>query len=408
MKYSIGEIRNKLFKHVYDVHKIVEEYFGEEFTDLQNIPDDSELGARLGIVECTLEDDKWNISKSQMDALKRLYHDYRAFILVYWPEVTVTNEHNRSVDIQDLYAKIEVTIEGRIPYENRGFQLVRTTYPQKQFADGYCHSHIPHFNGIPHFDNPCLGSGPINHTIMDLKNGYEEMTWMLFCRELSLYVTVESLEGVPYNKLENIGKSNSTQLYLFSGYDDRHYAHIETFTREGEDINEFTQQLTDFTKYYLENGHLKLDFDGTKYVPGMPYFDFMIDISNSFIEWYNKYGDLSQTQQLYRKEILVPTYTKGGKFFSNSSNSMSTAAYEGTRILDFKGESKCLHIVTDNTETECTLVLAQHLAMYILGGILSIINYRFNDEHNNHRNRGESSSSNQEGTAETYENVLYI
>ena len=34
--------------------------------------------------------------------------------------------------------------------------------------------------------------------------GFDETKWMLFCHELSLYVTVESLEGVPYNHLENV------------------------------------------------------------------------------------------------------------------------------------------------------------------------------------------------------------
>lgn len=408
MEYSIGELRRELFSHVYDVHRIIEEYFGEDKVDLQGIPTDAALQESLLSWDCTETEHEgmWEVSDEAMGNLKNEYSSERPFVLVYWPEVTVTNEHDRSIDIQDLYAKIEVTMEGRIPYENRGFKLVRTTFPQKQFNDGYLHSHVPQFHGLPHYDNPCLGSGPINQTILDLKNNYDEMTWMLFCRELSLYVTVESLSGVPYNKLEYVGKRDGRILY---GYDCYNNVSFNDFLRcQGDDtLEDYLEMITTFSKYYLEHGNLQLSFDGSKYTHGMPYFDFIIGISNSFIEWHNQYGDKSRIQDIYRREILIPVYVAGRKFYSNSNNTMSSAAYEGTPILNFKGESKTLHIIQEESETECTLILNKYIAMYILTGILSIINYRFNDEYNN-RNRREGNSSTQEGVAETYKKVLYL
>jgi len=194
MLYTISELRQKLFGPVYDVYEIFKNFYGEEFTDLQEMPSDEELSDMLrqfwdiqpmGTNSYELDDEDYATLKSR-------YDNTRAIIMVWWPSVTVSNENDRSILIHDLYARVDITPDGRIPYEMTGFKLNRTTFTDVQFESGYIHSHVPSRCGLPNFQNPCLGRGPIRNTIADLKNNYEEALWMLFCQELSLYVTVES------------------------------------------------------------------------------------------------------------------------------------------------------------------------------------------------------------------------
>ena len=58
------------------------------------------------------------------------------FLLVWFPEVTVTNENNRSVDIQDLYMKVPIGADGSM---NGSPTMNRATYPLDQFLSDYMH-----------------------------------------------------------------------------------------------------------------------------------------------------------------------------------------------------------------------------------------------------------------------------
>ena len=405
MQYTIEELRQEAYSKVYEVYDIFKDFFGEDKVDLQDIVADSALENMLTAISCSKTDDKWEMSTEQLDSIKRVIDNDKPFILVYWPEVTVTNENNRSVVIQDLYAKIELTAEGRIPYENRGFQLNRTTFPSKQYVDGYLHSHVMTFHRIPRFDNPCLGRGPINHTIMSLKNEFDSMTWMMFCQELAMYVTVESLRGVPYKYLERIGKKEGGALYDYNDYSNP--SNISRFY--SDDTKEFfLAMLKDFSKYYLKHGHLQFGYDINTFKCGMSFFDFLIDISNSFIEWYNKYGDKTQINSLYSFDIIKTVRAAEGKFYeANGVSSTDRHACEGIEILTFKGESKRLHILNDEEDDlESTTIMNKNIAMYILHGIINILNYRYRNEYN-YRHRGESAAT--EAIAPSpYETVFYI
>ena len=167
MYYTIDELRNTLFKNVYDVHQVFKDFFGEEYVDLQNVPDDGQL-LPLGVSLDKLSET--NISDEHIADFKSRFEDHKFAIMVWWPKVTVTNENDRSVEIDDLYAKIEILMDGTIPYENTGFKLNRSTFSKAQYISGYLHSHVHQFTNIPSFSDPCLGTGPIKETIHSLKN----------------------------------------------------------------------------------------------------------------------------------------------------------------------------------------------------------------------------------------------
>lgn len=410
MQYTIDNLRQKIFKPVYDVYEVFQNFFEEPRTDLRDIPSDTMIAEVLASFDISAsEDGTYELTVGNIRRIKNYYSTLRPFILVWWSQVTVTNENDRSVNIQDLYAKIALTIEGRIPYENTGFQLTRSTFSKTQYLSGYCHSHVPHFRGLPYWENPCLGTGPIRNTIGDLKNGYEEALWMLFCQELSLYVTVESLRGGPYFRMENIG--SDTSLSGYSGYSTgiMEFSNLYPFHRNNPVKKVVFQNLIkSFALHYLQHGHLALSYKQGSFIPGMPYFDFMIDISNGFIDYYNQYGERENVSQLYDKGIIIKVLAADGKFFRRESysNGEDFRQHEGEHILYFKDRDITLHVEDEaNVETQETLLLNHDIAMYILQNILKIINFRYKNEYNS---KQLGSNPTEGDTTSTGKTVLYL
>lgn len=390
MEYTIEGLKEELFHNVYEVYEIFQDFFGEQSTDLQEVPDNDTLEEHLRISGINITD----VSEENFQSLKNRYNP---FILVWWPMVTVTNENDRSIQIQDLYAKVKVTLDGTIPYEYRGFNLTRTTFSEDQYICGYIHSHIPPFCGTPRFASPCLGSGPINGTILELKNNNETAVWMLFCQELSLYVTVESLTGGPYFRMENIGKKK-----VLNGFTDYNFCILENSyqLRRDRRVKEIIYQ---FIPYYLQHGHLSLNYKDDRFYEGMPYFNYMIDISNSFIEFINTHPDISEEDITKIKDrILVSALAANGKFYSLEHASDSyDFSNEGRPLLQFKGEMKTLHIERNvESETVNTTLLLHEIAMAILYETLKVINYRFKNGH--------TRNSTTTTAATAYQEVFYI
>ena len=58
------------------------------------------------------------------------------FILVHFPHVRVTNEHDRFVDINHLWAKVKVMYNGTL---NGKFTLNRSEYTMLHISSGYMH-----------------------------------------------------------------------------------------------------------------------------------------------------------------------------------------------------------------------------------------------------------------------------
>jgi hypothetical protein len=133
----------------------------------------------------------------------------------------------------------------------------------------------------------------------------------------------------------------------------------------------------------------------------------MIDISNSFIEWFNLFGNRETLPSLYSSDMILKVKVAQGKFYKiSTTDPINTSNVEGRPVLTFKGEIKTLHIeppVFSNNEY-ITTILHHDMAMYILGRILRIINYRYCNEHN----KLPESGSTQEGTSSTYQTVFYL
>lgn len=394
MEYTINELLGHLSEKVYNIRDTFIGFFGEDYVDMQESSNIRMFKANLSSileeryllkprVDMEGHNAYYEISDADMESLEKRIAGYKWTIYVWWPIVTVTNENGRSVVIQDLYAKIDVGANGRIPYENHGFLLNRATYTKDQFLSGYMHSHISSIpkDDFTRFMRPCLGTGPIKDTILTLKSDYDEASWMLFCQELGVYVTVESLAGGPYNRMEYIGSNTRSIIALESKESSYSYG---TFTNSGFTYDE----LEAFIKYYLQHGHLSIIFKEGRFQCGLSTYDYILDVSNTFIDFYNECLSEGQYQltKCFDKELLMEVQAAHGRFYRKKGTNVSTLSLNGYRnkpVLIFKGK-EIKTTITEEKEEEVTLtnILNPSFAMKLLHNILRIINFRFQNGNN--------------------------
>lgn len=297
------------------------------------------------------------------------------FILVHFPHVRVTNEHDRFVDINHLWAKVKVMYNGTL---NGGFTLNRSEYTLLHIRSGYMHSHVSNIpiNDFTKFQNPCTGSGPINGTISALNRDYDEDMWNMFCLELSKYVTVESVAGVPYHHLEGLGISDmEAGIDRFITYLSPNY-HVGVITLD---------KFKEFVRYFINSKKLKFNYVNGSYSIGMSLIEFIVLISNEFIKWYNdqfnKEELTTRFADLKRYGILRECIISNGKIYYDEgrNNVNSYAQYIGKKVCVFKGKEITVDI-TDIAEVRNenkSIILDTQTALYILTTILEVLNYRY-------------------------------
>lgn len=300
------------------------------------------------------------------------------FILVHFPHVRVTNEYDKFVDINHLWAKVGVSYNGTL---NVGFTLNRSEYTLLHMSSNYMHSHI---SGIPRndfteFRNPCTGSGPINGTIAALNRNYDEDMWNMFCLELSKYVTVESIAGTPYNYLENLG-THDMEVGI-----DRFVTYLQPCYY---DNTLSTDKLEDFVRQFINTKKLKFNYVNGSYSIGMSLPEYIILISNEFISWYNDLfnkGEVTNTfDNLKTRGLLRECIIDNGKIYyeTGRTNVNNYLGYIGKKVCMFKGKEITISI-TDIEEVRNenkSIILNTQTALYILNIILKVLNYRYGRE----------------------------
>ena len=297
------------------------------------------------------------------------------FILVHFPHVRVTNEHDRFVDINHLWAKVRVLYNGTL---SGGFTLNRSEYTLLHIRSHYMHSHISSIptSDFTKFQSPCTGSGPINGTISTLNRDYDEDMWNMFCLELSKYVTVESVAGRPYNYLEKLG-TNGMEVGIdrFITYLSPNY-HGSVFTSD---------KFREFVRYFINSKKLKFNYVNGSYSIGMSLIEFIVLISNEFIKWYNDQFNKEELTakfvDLKRHNILRECIIDNGKIYYDKgrNNANNYAQYIGKKVCVFKGREITVDI-TDIAEVRNenkSIILDIQTALYILTTILKVLNYRY-------------------------------
>lgn len=296
-------------------------------------------------------------------------------ILVHFPEVKVTNEHDRSVDITHLWVKVKLLLDGTI---NGYFQMMRSELTLEQFESGYSHSHLHGINTDNYYiwANPCLGSGPIRNTIASLSTQFSEEMWNLFCLELSKYVTVESLTGVPYMYLERIGTSNnSTQEINFP------------FNRISGCPSELEPYIAAFIPAILSKRPFGFNYSNGSYGIAMSDRDLFITLSNLFIEWYNSLPAAQQTskEELFTTGVLCKGKCIGNKLyyvFDNNTNAVANYnSLIGRDLFRFKNKTITFNITnmvrTIDDDPNMSIFLSKIMVAVIIDRILRTINNKY-------------------------------
>ena len=246
-------------------------------------------------------------------------------------------------------------------------------------------SHVPGIN-ISNFSNfltPCTGSGPINATIGGLNREFDEDMWQLFCSELEDFTQVESIAGIPYRRLENIGNRQSYSVVQRFFYVARGF-----YGKVARPLYEFRYVdlgiIPDFTRYLLKNVSLPMEYSNGTYCLGMSYYDVAILISNKFIEWFNlednPYRKLYNFQYLKDKDIISEYMVVDGRIYTLSTTSSinSYRDYEGKLICKFKGREIRLHIgdILSSEQHSATL-LTENVIRDIVSAICKVVNLRY-------------------------------
>ena len=316
------------------------------------------------------------------------------FILIYFPTVRITNEYDKYVDIRDLWLKVPFNWQGK----GKGyFGVNRSNYPLNQFQYGYMHSHvasIPRGN-FENFQTPCTGRGPINSTLSTLAIGYDEAIWQLLCLELDRYVRVESIDGVPHRRLENIpapemgDARDKFSMQALVGV--VHYNH--TFGKE---------QFKPFIKYLLKTKKLRFNYSNGSYGLGMSFIDTVVLISNEFISWYNtEYNkhtfDISYADLVSLGVINECIITNGKVYIPRAfrrGSSNDYQSYIGEKICTFKGREITLTIdgvlSSEEESLNRTRILNLQYIEAIVCSILRILNYGYGREERSETSAGVS------------------
>lgn len=409
IKVRVEKLYESLMEKPLRVLGIFNDFFGEERVDMQGYPELSNFSLWMSINSIStycvgrdvvnMSSEEWGLYKdlsiielpvsqiskvvdsfglaSVIDRIGRLRLN-NIFILVHFPHVRVTNEHDRFVDINHLWAKVKVMYNGTLI---GGFTLNRSEYTMLHFTSDYMHSHVGDIpkDDFTRFQSPCTGDGPINATITTLNRDFDEDMWNMFCLELSKYVTVESIAGRPYNYLERLGtRDMEAGIDRFVTYLQPHYY--------GDVLS--TDKLRDFVRQFINTKKLKFNYVNGSYSIGMSLPEYIILISNEFISWYNDLfnkGEVTNTfDNLKTRGLLRECIIDNGKIYyeTGRTNVNNYLGYIGKKVCMFKGREITISI-TDIAEVRNenkSIILNIQTSLYILNVILKVLNYRYGRE----------------------------
>lgn len=375
------EVYHTIFDRLQSIYDTFTDYYGESNIDYTPIPSLYEMYKRVKEVFTNPILDNYDVASFTYYISCKILDCYQTYnkIFVKWNTVKVTNEYDESITIKDLYAKIVIkNYDGVITSD--GVMLTRRTYTQEQWNSGYSHSHLPHFNSRTwkgDFGYPCLGSGPLIGTLSTLRREFNLNLWGLFVYELDKYVRVESVEGVPYIRLNQVtGGRNIIDLdTIFPS----NITWNDVYT--GGLLHDI---MSKFIKYFIGKKDFKVSYRNGRWILGESYLDFSIKISNYFINFVNDY--IKRTKHnwvlnaLINDHIVIYYNIKDGKLYDTEEKSLELPSdavesddyytLDSNPQLEFKGEIVPLRVLKEKSSQDNKVLLLNTL--YIMGIIRSI------------------------------------
>lgn len=371
---TIDELKDKYYtptESVNTVYDIFKDFFNEVRVDLQVNKRfksffDNLLEEPSEFTLNRLSDYNLNTKLDIADFINTYYQEPPFFIFVHFPNVTITNEHNDSINIKDLYARIPIYWNGTL---KRRFEMIVTTYTRTLFNAGYCHSHLHTLYGNkPCFDTPCLGTGPLVETCSVLTSNFTEDNWRLFCVELSRYVTVESLLGTPYYRMTNItDKSNNKPIKV-------HYVHSYIWN--------YKELLIETIHNLISKKLLNFKYVNGEYNFANSEAELIRIISNEFIAIYNdKFNKKEVTETL--QQLANRCFIKKVKYFNDNYYFICTVRDRipsSDVLFTFKGKDIKTVVTEDITNVRQIYILNPDKVSYIATKLLEFINMNYGKE----------------------------
>jgi len=173
--------------------------------------------------------------EDRIDVRSYIGRERQIIVLIHFPQITISNSYKKSHIIKDLYVKYVFLEDGSLL---DGPLYARSTFSSAEFLSNYEHSHVSlnprdHImlngtstgiqNASIRFSGVCLGSGPINNTIsnlrhmfdyegvrIDFKSSIYKINLLTLCIETDRNVRWESVEGGPYRRFANIAFNQSS------------------------------------------------------------------------------------------------------------------------------------------------------------------------------------------------------
>jgi hypothetical protein len=295
-------------------------------------------------------------------------------VILYTPNLTITNEHGNSHLITDLYTLIEFKIvdgacEPWLVFKE--LSMKRGSVSQKEYKKNYIHSHA-RFNSWSSWAKCCLGTGPLNR-IQGTTLSIDEMNVLNICALVEQYQRVESVEGVPYNYLNKLNESATTTYRTELNFEDWNGG--ETIAKRY--IN------NDFLKYLLKKKIFDFYLHDCKYFIKGAFDELILIIS---YQWYLYSIEQGMPVDVFENTTIQCEY-KDYKFlkqqssWQNNNEDRDIELGIPVKVLTFKNEPVFLQLEKDNKSVDNTIRLVRlyKFAPNILYAVQTLVNLLSHD-----------------------------
>ena len=325
----------------------------------------------------TLLDDEFLNDSSLYHGLYGKILDYAgesfgALIIIHFPKVTVTNENDNSTDIRDLYAAFFVNSRGELVRlsPERFLMFSKSTFSTAEYTLGYIHSHtnlcdMDSFRFPSVFNTVCLGKGPIVSTYKLLNHEYNRAYYMLLMAQIKQVTEVESLNGGPYVRLDQLKYYNSDTLYSKEPF--------------GYNTNVNPVLVKRISYNIIKDRALSFN-----YVNGS------IGIAQSLTEQViivTKYL-LKTLNELWREEgltfvgkLTAKCYELNGNIYcckpKNESQNNINEYKSGRKLFDFKGKEVLLNVPDIIGKVQYKKVVCNYIFVNVIQNIIDNINFHY-------------------------------
>lgn len=281
--------------------------------------------------------------------------NFTNYVTIYYPSVTVTNENNNSTVISEVYVRVFFNSYGGI--ENNAIYMNRAKYTKTELYNSYMHSHVSAipFDNLSEFQRMCLGTGPILLTMNSLNIYCDICLYDLFCLELDKLIHTESLSGGPYRYLEQLNNYSSKIYYHRNRINSLSLFHMRY------------DYFYSFIPYYIQQKSLKFTINNNRYELGESYYQYLLDISNSYIKYI---GDNN-----FIDSNLVECVLYNNQLYKLGSSTDNYSDINGTFLFYFKDVPIYLTI-DEVSRNKIVTILNPDIADTLLNIILIIINYK--------------------------------